>query len=157
VGQEVDVIEPNTDDGIAALRLFSDELIAELVILQELVAKRRDAGPSLVPGANSCQHDRVGIPQNFRQPCPQLQGLEVRNVLPEVLVHVLLVLLERREFADVILGYNTAHFGFTELDDALAQVAQVLEQVVVVGIDKFPLKSQFMKRTVWSRSKLTPI
>jgi hypothetical protein len=67
------------------------------------------------------------------------------------------VLLKRRELADVILGYNTAHFGFTELDDALAQVAQVLEQVVVVGIDKFPLKSQFMKRTVWSRSKLTPI
>lgn len=87
----------------------------------------------------------MGIPQNFRQPCPQLQSLEVRNVLPEVLIHVLLVLLERRELADVILGYNTAHFGFAELDDALAQVAQVLEQIVVVGIDKFPLKSQLMK------------
>lgn len=56
MGQEVDVIEPDSNDGIAALRLFSDELITELVILQELVAKRRDAGPSLVLGANSCQH-----------------------------------------------------------------------------------------------------
>jgi hypothetical protein len=56
VGQEVDVIEPDPNDGIAALGLFSDELIAELVILQELVAKRRDAGPLLVPGPNSCQH-----------------------------------------------------------------------------------------------------
>jgi hypothetical protein len=52
----MDVIEPNPDDGVAALRLFRDELIAELVILQELVAKRRDTGPLSVPGANSCQH-----------------------------------------------------------------------------------------------------
>jgi hypothetical protein len=89
--------------------------------------------------------DRVGIPQNFRQPCPQLQSLEIFNVLLEVLVHVLLVLQESREFADVVLGYNTTHFGFAELDDALAQVAQVLEQVVVVGIDKFPFRSQLVK------------
>jgi hypothetical protein len=67
------------------------------------------------------------------------------------------VLLKRWKLADVILWYDAAHFSFAELDDALAQVAQILEQVVVVGVDKFPLKSQLMKRTVWSRSKLTPI
>jgi hypothetical protein len=59
-----------------------------------------------------------------------------------MLVHLLLVLLEGRELGEVVLGHYAAHLRFAELDDALAEVAQVLEKVIVVGIDEFPLACQ---------------
>ena len=52
------------------------------------------------------------------------------------------MLLEGREFREVVLRYDTVQLGFAELDDALAKVAQILEQVVVVGIDELPVKCQ---------------
>jgi hypothetical protein len=55
-----------------------------------------------------------------------------------VLVHILFVLLQGRELGEVVLRDYTVHLGLAELDDALAQVAQVLEQVIVVGIDELP-------------------
>ena len=56
----------------------------------------------------------------------------------KVLVHILFVLLQGRELGEVVLRDYTVHLGLAELDDALAQVAQVLEQVIVVGIDELP-------------------
>jgi len=38
------MVEHDADDGGAALRLLGDELVAELVVLQQLVGQRRDAG-----------------------------------------------------------------------------------------------------------------
>lgn len=66
----------------------------------------------------------------------------MRDVLLEVLVDLLLVLLEGRELGDVVFRHYAVHLSLAELDDALAQIAQVLEQVVVVRIDEFPSKSQ---------------
>jgi hypothetical protein len=101
----------------------------------------------------------VEIPHDCGQTCPQLESLEVRNVLLEVLVDLLLVLLEGRELGDVVLGYYTVHLGLAELDDALAQVAQVLEQVVVVGIDELPIEnwSVDVKQAKWSLYYLLPL
>jgi hypothetical protein len=75
---------------------------------------------------------------DHRQARPQLHSFEVCHILLEELVDLLLVLLEGREFREVVLGHYTVHLGLAELDDALAQVAQVFEQVIVVGINKFP-------------------
>ena len=43
-----------------------------------------------------------------------------------MLVYLLFVLLKGGEFSEVILGYDTVQLSFAELDDALAQVAQIL-------------------------------
>ena len=98
------------------------------------------------------------VPHDCRQPGPQLHCLEVRDVLLEVLVHLLLVLLEGRELGEVVLRYYTVHLGLAELDDALAQVAQVLEKVVVVGIDELPVEMSvdMKERRDGSRSNLLP-
>lgn len=80
------------------------------------------------------------IPHDSGQTSPQLEVLEICDVLLEQVVHLLLVLLEGREPGEVVLGNHSLHLGLAELDDALAQISQVLEQIVVVGIDKFPLK-----------------
>ncbi len=37
-----------------------------------------------------------------------------------------------------IIGDDTIHLGMAELDDPLAQIAQVLQKVVIIGVDKFP-------------------
>lgn len=77
------------------------------------------------------------------------------------LVHLFPVLLEAWKSRDIVLGNNTFHLGLAELDDALAQIAEVLEQIVVVGIDKFPFeKSAYvitMGLTVAGLARLTPI
>ena len=56
------------------------------------------------------------------------------------------MLLEGRERREIVLGNHTVHLGLAELDNTLAQVAQILEQIVVVGINEFPLKSQLTKQ-----------
>jgi hypothetical protein len=37
-----------------------------------------------------------------------------------------------------VLGHHPLHLCLAELDDTLAQIAEVLEQVVVVDIDEVP-------------------
>lgn len=101
------MVEPNANDSAAALRLFGKEQVAELVILEELVGDRRDASPTVSLGPNLSQR-RVAIPHNGGQPGPQFHSFEVRDVLLEMLVHLLLVLLESREFREVVLRYDTA-------------------------------------------------
>jgi hypothetical protein len=135
----VDVVESEADDGAAALGFLSNELIAKLVILQQLVAQGRDAGSTVSSEVFTRNTDGINIPHDGGQTCPQLQSLEVRDVLLEVLVDLLFVLLESRELGDVVLGHYTIHLGLAELDNALAQVAQIFEEVVVVGIDELPI------------------
>jgi hypothetical protein len=135
----VDVVESEADDGAAALGFLSNELIAKLVILQQLVAQGRDAGSTVSSEVFTRNTDGLNIPHDGGQTCPQLQSLEVRDVLLEVLVDLLFVLLESRELGDVVLGHYTIHLGLAELDNALAQVAQIFEEVVVVGIDELPI------------------
>jgi hypothetical protein len=76
-----------------------------------------------------------------------------------MLVHILLVLLQGRELGEVVLRDYAIHLGLAELDDALAQVAQVLEQVVVVGIDKFPTACQsiWIDKIGWNPADLLPL
>jgi hypothetical protein len=76
-----------------------------------------------------------------------------------LLVHLVLVLLEGWEFGEVVLRYYTVHLGLAELDDALTQIAQVLEQIVVVGVDKVPLRRVSPVETVVMSNvaRLTPI
>jgi hypothetical protein len=59
-----------------------------------------------------------------------------------VLVHLLLEGVEGAGLVDVfgVVRHRAVEFGVGELDDTLAQVAQVLEQVVVVGVDEFPAR-----------------
>jgi hypothetical protein len=60
------------------------------------------------------------------------------DIVLEELLHFLPVLLQCREFGQVVFGHHTVHLGLAELNDTLAQIAEVLEQIVVVGINKFP-------------------
>jgi hypothetical protein len=46
----VDVIERDANDSAAAVRLFSNQLVAELIVLQELVADCRNTGLLVSPG-----------------------------------------------------------------------------------------------------------
>jgi hypothetical protein len=60
------------------------------------------------------------------------------DIVLEELLHFLPVLLQGREFGEVVFGHHTVHLSLAKLNDALAQIAEVLEQIVVVGINKFP-------------------
>jgi hypothetical protein len=135
----VDVVQCNADDGVAAFGLLGDELVAELVVLQQLVGQCRDAVLLSVFDVRHSGVEQDDLPHDGRQAGPQLDPLHIRDVLLEELVYILLVLLQSRELGDVVHRYHAVHLGLAELDDALAQVAQVLQQVVVIRIDELPL------------------
>lgn len=88
----------------------------------------------------------------------KLEAPESSVVLMEKLVNFILVLLESRELGKVKVGNHAAHLGLSELDDTLAKVAEVLEKVVVVDVNKFPLKTSASGQTIktWDFIELTP-
>lgn len=61
------------------------------------------------------------------------------DIVLKELLHFLPVLLQSRKFGKIVFGHHAVHLGLAELDDTLAQIAKILEQIVVVGVNKFPL------------------
>ena len=122
VGKKMDVVERKTDDSITPLGLLGNKLVAELVVLEKLIAK-------------------AGNKHNSSQTRSELGALNLGNILGEELVDLILVLLKGRELRKVIFGDLALKLGLGELDHALAQVTQVFEKIVVIDINKLPLKT----------------
>ena len=66
----------------------------------------------------------------------QLDGLELRDVGREGLVDLGGVRLDQSAGVAGVVRDDARHLGLAELEYPLVQVAEILEQVVVVGVDE---------------------
>lgn len=114
---EVEKVEGKVDDSVAALGLLGKKLVAELVVLEQLVTDTRDGEDGSKTGT-------------------ELGALDLLVVLLEELVDLLLVLVKRRDGSRGVSRDLSVELGLAELDDTLAKVAKVLEEVVVVGVNE---------------------
>jgi hypothetical protein len=112
------VVDAETDDSGATVRLVGKKLVVQLAILQKLVAERRDVHDG---GKSSTKLDSIELVDE------DLEGL----------VNLLLVLFQALVGVLGVVGHDTIKLGLSELEDSLVQITEVFEKVVVVAVNEF--------------------